>query len=162
MKRFELGITTFGEVMKDPLSGETPTYDERINRIIDEIILAENVGLDYFGIGEHHREDFAVSSPQMILAAAAKLTSTIRLGSAVTVLSSEDPVRIYQQFATLKGILAAAAGLVVSTAFTFLVAMDFNISSGIIMGFTVGLLSLKKVPIPWIVMGVIVIGFMTL
>ena len=104
MKRFELGITTFGEVMKDPLSGETPMYDERINRIIDEIVLAENVGLDYFGIGEHHREDFAVSSPQMILAAAAKLTSTIRLGSAVTVLSSEDPVRIYQQFATLSAL----------------------------------------------------------
>ena len=62
----------------------------------------------------------------------------------------------------LKGILAAAAGLVVSTAFTFLIAMDFNISSGIILGFTVGLLSLKKVPVPWIVMGVIVIGFMTL
>jgi len=104
MKRLELGITTFGEVMKDPITGETPTYDERINRIIDEIILAEKVGLDYFGIGEHHREDFAVSSPQMILAAAAKLTSTIRLGSAVTVLSSEDPIRIYQQFSTLSAL----------------------------------------------------------
>lgn len=80
MKRLELGITTFGEVMKDPITGETPTYDERINRIIDEIVIAEKVGLDYFSIGEHHREDFAVSSPQMILAAAAKLTSTIRFG----------------------------------------------------------------------------------
>jgi len=104
MKRVELGVTTFAEVMKDPVTGYKPSYDERINQVIDEIVLAEKVGLDYFGVGEHHREDFAVSSPQMVLAAASKLTKHIKLGSAVTVLSSDDPIRIYQQFQTLNAL----------------------------------------------------------
>jgi len=103
-KKFELGITTFGEVMPNPKTGERLTYDERIRMLIDEIVLAEEVGLDYFGIGEHHREDFAVSAPHMVLAGAATRTKNITLGSAVTVLSSDDPVRVYQNFATLQAL----------------------------------------------------------
>ncbi len=104
MKRIELGITTFAEVMTDPITKTKVTYEKRINQVLEEIVHAEKVGLDYFGVGEHHREDFAVSSPQIILAAAAPLTKTIKLGSAVTVLSSDDPVRIYQQFSTINAI----------------------------------------------------------
>jgi len=103
-KTFELGITTFGEVMPNPKTGEKLSYDERIRLLIDEIVLAEEVGLDYFGIGEHHREDFAISAPHMVLAAAASKTKKILLGSAVTVLSSDDPVRVYQNFATLQAL----------------------------------------------------------
>ncbi|WP_240453025.1 LLM class flavin-dependent oxidoreductase [Acholeplasma equirhinis] len=94
------GLTTFLEIGVDPKTGMT-THAERINQSIEEIVLADKVGLNYYGIGEHHRMDYAASSPQTILAAAAKLTKKIHLGSAVTVLSSEDPVRIYQEFATL-------------------------------------------------------------
>lgn len=104
MKRIEIGITTFAEVMEDPMTKKLGTYDERIREVVDEIVLAEKVGLDYFGVGEHHRVDFAASSPHMILAAAAPLTKKIILGSAVTVLSSEDPVRVYQNFATLNAL----------------------------------------------------------
>lgn len=102
--KFELGITTFAEVMPNPKTNETVSYDQRIRQVVDEIVLAEKVGLDYFGIGEHHRKDFAASAPHMILAAAAPMTKHIKLGSAVTVLSSEDPVRVYQNFATLNAL----------------------------------------------------------
>lgn len=104
MSKFELGITTFAEVMPDLKTGKTISYDDRINQLIDEIILADQVGLDYYGIGEHHRKDFAASAPHTILAAAARLTKNIKLGSAVTVLSSDDPVRVYQNFATLNAL----------------------------------------------------------
>jgi probable LLM family oxidoreductase len=104
MKTFELGITTFAEVMPDLKTGNTISYDERIDQIVDEIVLADRVGLHYYGIGEHHRKDFAASSPHTILAAATRLTQNIKLGSAVTVLSSEDPVRVYQNFATLNAL----------------------------------------------------------
>ncbi len=113
MKKLELGITTFAEVMKDPLTNETISYDKRINQVVDEIVLAEKVGLDYFGIGEHHREDFAASAPHMILAAAAAKTHTIKLSSAVSVLSSDDPVRLYQQFSTLSALSKGRAELMV-------------------------------------------------
>jgi probable LLM family oxidoreductase len=104
MKKFELGITTFAEVMPNPKTNETISYDLRIQQVIDEIVLAESVGLDYYGIGEHHRKEFAASVPHTILAGAATVTKTIKLGSAVTVLSSEDPVRVYQNFATLNAL----------------------------------------------------------
>ncbi len=103
-KPFKLGITTFAEVMPDPNTGQTISYEERIRQVIDEIVLADQVGLDYYGVGEHHREDFAASNPATILAGAAPLTKHIQLGSAVTVLSSDDPVRVYQQFATLQAL----------------------------------------------------------
>lgn len=109
---FELGITTFAETIRDPITHTKPSYDERIRQVVDEIVLAEQVGLDFFGIGEHHRHEFASSAPEMILAAAASLTQRIKLGSAVTVLSSDDPVRVYQRFATLNALTHGRAEIV--------------------------------------------------
>jgi probable LLM family oxidoreductase len=97
----ELGIYTFAEVTPDPATGHTISPRERLRDLIEEIQLADQVGLDVFGVGEHHRPDFAVSSPAVVLAAAAERTKDIRLSSAVTVLSSDDPVRVFQDFATL-------------------------------------------------------------
>jgi probable LLM family oxidoreductase len=113
MSKIELGITTFAEVMEDPKTKEIISYDERIRQVVDEIKLADQIGLDYFGVGEHHRKDFAASAPHMILAAAASSTNHIKLGSAVTVLSSEDPVRVYQNFATLNALSSGRAELMV-------------------------------------------------
>jgi len=96
----EIGISTFVETTADE-QGNVVSHDERIREIIEEIKLADQVGLDVYGVGEHHREDFAASSPEIILAAAAPLTKNIRLTSAVTVLSSVDPVRVFQNYATL-------------------------------------------------------------
>ncbi len=97
----ELGIYTFAEMTPDPESGKTISAHERMQNLMEEIILAEQVGLDVFAVGEHHRPDFAVSSPAVVLAAAAVRTKDIKLSSAVTVLSSDDPVRVYQDFATV-------------------------------------------------------------
>ena len=97
----EIGIYTFAETTPDPQTGKTISTHQRISNLMEEIELAEQVGLDVFAIGEHHRPDFAVSSPAVILAAAAVKTKKIRLSSAVTVLSSDDPVRVYQDFATV-------------------------------------------------------------
>src|SRR5829696_6822040 len=90
----ELGIYTFGELT----SG---TAGQRMRDLLEEIELADQVGLDVFGVGEHHRPDFVVSAPAVVLAAAAARTERIRLTSAVSVISSDDPVRVFQQFATL-------------------------------------------------------------
>jgi probable LLM family oxidoreductase len=96
----ELGIYSFGET--DPRVANDPRISaQRARELVDEIVLADQVGLDVFGVGEHHRPDYAVSAPSIILAAAAARTSRIRLTSAVTVLSSDDPVRVFQQFATI-------------------------------------------------------------
>jgi probable LLM family oxidoreductase len=103
-KRLQLGITTFAETIPNPKTGEVISQDLRLQQIIEEVKLAEAVGLDYYGVGEHHRKEFAASAPAVILAAASSVTKTIQLGSAVTVLSSDDPVRIYQQFATLNAL----------------------------------------------------------
>lgn len=97
----EIGIYTFGEARFDPSTGAQLDAQDRVGRLLEEIELADRVGLDVFAIGEHHRQDFVVSSPSTILAAAAARTDRIRLSSAVTVLSSDDPVRVFQQFATL-------------------------------------------------------------
>jgi probable LLM family oxidoreductase len=97
----ELGIFTFAELTPDPETGHTLAPAERLRNLLEEIELADQVGLDVFGVGEHHRPDFAVSAPAIVLAAAAERTRTIRLTSAVNVLSSDDPVRVFQQFATL-------------------------------------------------------------
>jgi probable LLM family oxidoreductase len=97
----ELGIYTFAELTPDPQTGETVTPRQRLRDLLEEIELADQVGLDVFGVGEHHRPDFAVSAPAVVLAAAAERTSRIRLTSAVSVLSSDDPVRVFQAFATL-------------------------------------------------------------
>lgn len=97
----EIGISTFVETTPDVKTGKVISHAERLREVVEEIVLADQVGLDVFGVGEHHREDFAASSPAVVLAAAAAQTKRIRLTSAVTVLSSADPVRVFQDFATL-------------------------------------------------------------
>lgn len=97
----EIGIYTFVENTPVAGSGEKLSPAERLKNLMEEIELADQVGLDVFGIGEHHREEYVSSSPSVILSSAAARTEQIRLSSAVTVLGSEDPVRVYQQFATL-------------------------------------------------------------
>ena len=97
----EIGIYSFGEFKPGVMPGVAQTPGERLRDLIEEVELADQVGLDVFGIGEHHRPDFTVSSPPVVLAAAASRTSHIRLSSAVTVLGSDDPVRVMEQFATL-------------------------------------------------------------
>src|SRR3954470_11231995 len=96
----ELGLYTFADVSVDKGSGHIGPH-ERLRNLIDEIELADQVGLDVFGVGEHHRPDYAASAPAVILGAAALRTTNIRLTSAVTVLSSDDPVRVFQDFATI-------------------------------------------------------------
>lgn len=100
----EIGISTFVETTPDVQTGELISHAERLREVVEEIVLADQVGLDVYGVGEHHRKDYAASSPALVLAAAASRTKRIRLTSAVTVLSSDDPVRVYQDFATLDGI----------------------------------------------------------
>src|SRR5690606_25676843 len=96
-----LGISMFADLAVDPATGKHKAAQQRIQELMAEIKLADEVGLDVFGIGEHHRSDYAVSSPEIILAAAATITKNIKLASAVTVLSSADPVKIYQNFSTV-------------------------------------------------------------
>lgn len=100
----EIGISTFLEATPDPATGVVISHAERLRHAVEEIVLADQVGLDVYGIGEHHRVDYAGTSPAVVLAAAAAMTKRIRLTSAVTVLSSDDPVRVYQAFSTLDGI----------------------------------------------------------
>ncbi|MDN4078798.1 LLM class flavin-dependent oxidoreductase [Paenibacillus polymyxa] len=100
----EIGISTFVETTPDPQTGEVISHAQRIREVVEEIVLADQVGLDVYGVGEHHRKDYAASAPAVILAAAAAQTQRIRLTSAVTVLSSDDPVRVFQDFATLDSI----------------------------------------------------------
>lgn len=96
----ELGVGMFGDNHYDK-NGKVLPVGQRLLELIEEIKLMDELGLDFYGIGEHHRPDYAVSTPEIILAAAATVTKNIKLGSAVTVLSSADPVRVYQQFATI-------------------------------------------------------------
>ncbi|MNB70632.1 Alkanal monooxygenase alpha chain [compost metagenome] len=103
-EQVEIGLSTFVETTPDVVTGETVSHAQRIREVVEEIVLADQVGLDVFGVGEHHRRDYAASSPAVVLAAAASQTKHIRLTSAVTVLSSADPVRVFQDFATLDAI----------------------------------------------------------
>lgn len=109
----EIGIYSFGDRTADPETGRLISPAERIQRLLEEIELADQVGLDVFGVGEHHRPDYVVSAPAVVLAAAAARTKRIRLSSAVTVLSSDDPVRVFQQFATLDLISGGRAEIMV-------------------------------------------------
>ena len=97
----EIGLYTFAETTPDPSTGRTVSPQQRLRDLLEEIALADQLGLDVFGVGEHHRAEYVVSSPAVVLAAAAERTSRIRLTSAVSVLSSDDPVRVFQDFATL-------------------------------------------------------------
>jgi probable LLM family oxidoreductase len=96
----ELGLDTFGDVTAGP-DGTLLSHAQVLRNLVDQAVLADQVGLDFIGIGEHHREDFAVSAPEVVLAAIAGKTERIHLGSAVTVLSSDDPIRVFQRFSTL-------------------------------------------------------------
>jgi len=100
----EIGLTTFVETTPDVKTGKTISHAERIRNVIEEIVLADEVGLDVYGVGEHHRKDYACSAPAVLLAAAAARTKNIRLTSAVSVLSSDDPVRVFQEFSTVDAI----------------------------------------------------------
>jgi probable LLM family oxidoreductase len=97
----EIGVDSFAIAISDPVTGLTTKPVDRLHQLLDEIELADKTGLDVFGIGEHHRAEFLDSAPAIILAAAASRTKNIRLTSAVTVLSAADPVRVFQEFATL-------------------------------------------------------------
>jgi len=99
-QHFEFGLDTFGDITTGP-DGQLLTHAQVIRDVIDEAVLADEVGVDAFGVGEHHRPDFAVSAPEVVLAAIAGRTKRIRLGSAVTVLSSDDPIRVFERFSTL-------------------------------------------------------------
>jgi len=103
MKHIELGLDTFGDVTSS-LDGVPLTHAQVLRNVVDEAVLADELGIDFIGIGEHHRADFAVSAPEVLLAAAAVRTSRIRLGSAVTVLSSDDPIRVFQRFSTINAL----------------------------------------------------------
>ncbi|MFA4896210.1 LLM class flavin-dependent oxidoreductase [Microbacterium sp.] len=107
----EFGLDTFGDITRDP-DGELLTAAQTIRNIVEQAELADRVGVDFFGVGEHHRKEFAVSAPEMVLAAIAARTERIRLGTAVTVLSSDDPVRVYERFATLDALSSGRAEVV--------------------------------------------------
>ncbi|RDV46851.1 LLM class flavin-dependent oxidoreductase [Leifsonia sp. ku-ls] len=109
--RLELGIDTFGDVTLDADGAPLPQA-QVLRNVVAEGVLADRVGLDFFGVGEHHRSDFAVSAPEVVLAAIAGQTERIHLGSAVTVLSSDDPVRVFQRFATLDGVSGGRAEVI--------------------------------------------------
>ncbi|MGV8850194.1 MAG: LLM class flavin-dependent oxidoreductase [Propionibacteriaceae bacterium] len=108
----ELGIDTFGDVTQG-IDGTPLSHAQVIRNVVDEAVAAEQSGLDVFGIGEHHRDDFAVSSPEMVLAGIATRTERLRLTSAVTVLSSDDPVRVYERFSTLDALSKGRAEIIV-------------------------------------------------
>ena len=103
MPALELGLDTFGDITAEP-DGRALSHAQVIRNVVDEAILADDVGIDFIGLGEHHRADFAISSPEVVLAAVAARTKRIHLGSAVTVLSSDDPIRVFQRFSTLDAI----------------------------------------------------------
>ena len=107
----QLGLDTFGDVTVGA-DGLQLSDAEVIRNVVDEAVLADRLGLDFFGVGEHHRNDFAISSPETVLAAIAARTERIHLGSAVTVLSSDDPIRVYQRFATLDALSSGRAEVI--------------------------------------------------
>jgi probable LLM family oxidoreductase len=107
----ELGLDTFGDVTVEA-DGSPTSYPQVIRNVVEQAILADETGVDFMGIGEHHRDDFAVSSPEMVLAAIAGQTKRIKLGSAVTVLSSDEPVRVFQRFATLDAVSNGRAEII--------------------------------------------------
>lgn len=113
VKQLELGVYSFVETTPDPTTGQILSPAERVKNLMEEIELADQVGLDVFGIGEHHRPEYVSSAPAVLLAAAATRTKRIRLTSAVNVLSSDDPVRVFQAFATLDLISGGRAEIMV-------------------------------------------------
>ena len=109
----EIGIDSFAAILPDPVTGKLPSATDRMADLLEEIEVADRVGIDVFGVGEHHRAEFLDAAPAIILAAAAARTSRVRLTSAVTVLSAADPVRVFQEFATLDLISRGRAEIVI-------------------------------------------------
>ena len=107
----ELGLDTFGDVTVDA-DGEPLSQAQVLRNVVEEAVLADRLGLAFFGVGEHHRKDFAVSAPEVVLAAIAGRTERIHLGTAVTVLSTDDPVRVYQRFSTLNALSNGRAEII--------------------------------------------------
>ena len=110
-ERYEFGLDTFGDVTAGPDGSPLP-HAQVLRNVVEEAVLADRLGLDFFGVGEHHRHEFAVSAPEVVLGAIAGRTERIHLGSAVTVLSSDDPVRVFQRFATLDGLSGGRAEVI--------------------------------------------------
>src|SRR6187399_1964349 len=111
MEKLELGLDTFGDRTRGT-DGKPASHAEVIRNLLEQAELADRVGLAFIGVGEHHRDDFAVSAPEVVLAAIASRTKQIRLGSAVTVLSSDDPIRVFQRFATLDAVSGGRAEVI--------------------------------------------------
>jgi probable LLM family oxidoreductase len=109
--QIELGIDTFGDVTVDA-GGKLLSQAQVIRNVVEEGVLADQVGIDFIGVGEHHRDDFAISAPETVLAAIASRTKRIHLGSAVTVLSSDDPIRVFQRFSTLNALSGGRAEVI--------------------------------------------------
>jgi probable LLM family oxidoreductase len=107
----EFGLSTFGDITLDP-NGNRKTHAQVLRDVVEEAVVADAAGIHVFGVGEHHRDDFAISAPEVVLAAVAGRTKQIRLGTAVTVLSTDDPVRVYQRFATLDGVSNGRAEII--------------------------------------------------
>ncbi|NMO55169.1 LLM class flavin-dependent oxidoreductase [Actinoplanes sp. TBRC 11911] len=108
----ELGIYSFGGVTADTRTGETISVRQRLDNLVRQAVMADEAGLDLIALGEHHRADHAISAPEVVLAAIASVTENIRLASGVTVLSTQDPVRVYQQFATLDQLSGGRAEII--------------------------------------------------
>ena len=108
----ELGLDTFGDISQNP-DGTLKRADEVLRDVVDEAVVADQAGVDFIGLGEHHRPDFAISAPEVVLAAIAGRTSRIRLGTAVTVLSTDDPVRVFERFSTLNAVSNGRAEAIV-------------------------------------------------
>lgn len=107
----ELGLDTFGDITRGP-DGKPNSHAQVLRDVVDEAVLADEAGVDFFGVGEHHRPDFAISAPEVLLSAIASRTKRIRLGSSVTVLSSDEPVRVFQRFATLDAVSGGRAEII--------------------------------------------------
>ncbi|MFW6597802.1 LLM class flavin-dependent oxidoreductase [Propionibacteriaceae bacterium Y2011] len=108
----ELGLDTFGDMTVDP-DGEPKSYGQVLRDVVDQAVLADRVGIDFIGLGEHHRSDFAISAPDIVLAGIAGRTERIKLGTAVTVLSSDDPIRVFERFSTLDAISNGRAEVII-------------------------------------------------
>lgn len=111
MKELEMGLDTFGDVTRTA-AGSPTSHAQVLRDVVEEAVLADQVGVDCIGLGEHHREDFAISSPEMVLATIAGRTNRIHLGSAVTVLSSDDAIRVFQRFSTLNAVSNGRAEII--------------------------------------------------
>src|SRR6187455_2148648 len=109
---FQLGVDTFGDVTLSA-DGQPMSQAQVLRNVVEEAVIAEQAGLDAFGVGEHHRRDFAISAPEVVLAAIAGRTSRIHLGSSVTVLSTDDPVRVFERFSTLNALSHGRAEVIV-------------------------------------------------